>query len=127
MKIKKSELSKLIKESVASFIKKEVGKKRPSGNTNFTFHMEIGDVQVEADVSPEVGASYWQPAEGGEVELLSFWMDGKDRTLEELARMESQVSGEDITEQELYDKIEEMAKEHGADEPDYHGDANWGY
>ena len=50
--------------------------------TRFTFDHEIerGDETIEVrvcyDVTPFVAATYWQPAEGGEVELISVKRDG---------------------------------------------------
>ena len=48
----------------------------------FTHYIERGDEEIELhviyDVTPVVAATYWQPAEGGEVELISVKCDGKE-------------------------------------------------
>jgi len=55
--------------------------------TRFTFDYDIerGDgcieVRVCYDVTPFVEATYWQPAEGGEVEIISVKRDGVEFTL----------------------------------------------
>ncbi len=55
--------------------------------TRFTFDadIELGgeeiEVRVTYDVTPFVAATYWQPAEGGEVELIAVKHDGKPITL----------------------------------------------
>jgi hypothetical protein len=125
MKIKKSDLVKLIKESVQTFVRQEAGMQKRRGNTNFHLQMEIGEIEVEADISPSIPATYMDPPEGGEMELISLYFNGAERSLEELAQMESDLTGDFITEQELYERIEELAHEHGPDEQDYHSDADY--
>lgn len=127
MKIKKNDLVKLIKESVQSYIGKEAGLHKRRGNTSFFLQLEIGEVEVEADITPERPATYWEPPEGGEFEIISLFFNGKERSLEELVQMENELSGDNLTPDELYNRIEELAREHGPDEPDYHGDADYGY
>jgi len=52
--------------------------------TRFTFDYDIerGDETIEVrvcyDVTPFVEATYWQPAEGGEVEVISVKRDGAE-------------------------------------------------
>lgn len=40
----------------------------------------VGDVEIYYTISPFVPATYWQPAEGGEVEIESVVIDGADIT-----------------------------------------------
>lgn len=51
----------------------------------FTTYIERGDDEIELsviyDCSPFVAATYWQPAEGGEVELISVKHKGAEFTL----------------------------------------------
>ena len=55
--------------------------------TRFTFTTSIErddseiDVKVTYDVTPFRAATYWQPAEGGEVELISVKCAGAEFTL----------------------------------------------
>ena len=75
----------------------------------FTFWAELdrGDDTVEVEVTytctPFVDATYWQPAEGGEVEIEAITLDGKpiDVTGAEeakLYRMAEDASGDDWSE-----------------------------
>ena len=34
------------------------------------------EINVEYDATPIVSATYWQPAEGGEIEMLACFLDG---------------------------------------------------
>lgn len=51
----------------------------------FTHYIERGDDEIALsviyDVSPFVPATYWQPAEGGEVEIISVKHNGAEFTL----------------------------------------------
>lgn len=51
----------------------------------FTTEIERGDhefeVRVTYSVTPFIAATYWQPAEGGEVEIISIKRDGKPISL----------------------------------------------
>ena len=38
---------------------------------------ETLEINVEYDVTPFVSATYWQPAEGGEIEITAVFLDGK--------------------------------------------------
>lgn len=40
----------------------------------------VGDVEVYYTITPFIPATYWQPAEGGEVEVESVVIDGIDIT-----------------------------------------------
>jgi hypothetical protein len=48
---------------------------------NFTTEIERGDdvfeIEVEYSCTPFVAATYWQPAEGGEVELTDTQLNGE--------------------------------------------------
>lgn len=125
MKIKKNDLVKLIKESVQSYISQEAGLHKRKGNTHFYFQLEIGEVEVEADVSPVTPADYWSPAEGGEVEIMSLFFQGKEVSIQELAQLESEVYP--TTEAEIYERIEEQAIEESKESNDYDPDPNYGY
>lgn len=62
------------------------------------------DVKVTYSISPIIEATYWQPAEGGEVELISVKKDGKEITLtdaEEDALIEECIarSGDDMADE----------------------------
>jgi FKBP-type peptidyl-prolyl cis-trans isomerase (trigger factor) len=84
--------------------------------TRFTFDadIEVGgeafDVRVAYDVTPFVAATYWQPAEGGDVELIAITRDGKPITLP------------DDVERELHERAEARAKDDLQDEADAEAD-----
>jgi hypothetical protein len=50
----------------------------------FTHHIERGDDEIKLEViysvTPFIAATYWQPAEGGEVEIISVKRDGAEFT-----------------------------------------------
>ena len=87
--------------------------------TRFTFDadIELGGEEVEVrvtyDVTPFVAATYWQPAEGGEVELIAVKHDGKLITLP------------DAVESELLERAEARAQSDLADEAA--AEADWRY
>lgn len=74
----------------------------------FTTYIDAGDEEIELaviyDVTPLVAATYWQPAEGGEVELISVKHGGADYPLSgeqeaALIRECEERAGEDMAEE----------------------------
>jgi hypothetical protein len=43
----------------------------------FTRDGEELELNVEYDATPIISATYWQPAEGGEIEITAVFLDGK--------------------------------------------------
>lgn len=125
MKIKKSDLEKLIRESVQSFVGQEAGLHKRKGNTRFFLQLEVGEVEVETYVSPTIPADYWSPAEGGDVEIVSLFFQGREVSLQELAQLESEIYP--TTEDEIYERIEEQAREEARDRTDYDPEPDYGY
>ena len=81
----------------------------------FTAKHEIGNREIELEVAytctPVVGATYWQPAEGGECEIERITHDGKPFEVED-------DFADALLEMAIARSQEDMAED-AADEADY--------
>lgn len=66
-------------------------------DSEFSFyvdHEELGEIEVTYSVTPFIDQTYWQPAEGGEVEIITITRNGKsvDLTDNLIYKMEKAAS-----------------------------------
>lgn len=92
MKLKRSQLVRLVQEAVRSMAHQMLLGSKSQDSVSFTFdRLEMGPIQVVASIAPQVPATRFQPAEGGEVEIEELNFHGKSLTPEEVVEVENTV------------------------------------
>ena len=80
----------------------------------FTHYIERGDEEIELsviyDVSEFVPATYWQPAEGGEVEIISVKCDGTEFALYPFEEAALQRACEERAQSDIEEEAAEAAE-----------------
>ena len=79
-----------------------------------THHIERGDDEIELAViyaaTPFVAATYWQPAEGGEVEVISVKRDGKHFDLTDAEEAALQQACEERAQEDIAEEAANQAE-----------------
>jgi hypothetical protein len=126
MKLKKKELTCLIREAVLRSLK-EMG----HGISSFEFEgLEIGPVTVHYVYLPYWGGSREQPPEGGYSEIQGFTFNGKTVQEDEIVAAENQKreqtqEQEPLTVDQFMEMVQQEADNQEPDEPDYYDDRDF--